>query len=90
MPMDTSIRLTTKLTPSSVAEHTVMHDMLYHKAIGMLNWAMLATHLDIAFTVVTMARFAANPSPAHWEAVKWIYCYLAGMHDLWLSYGETK
>ena len=82
MPMDTSIQLTTKFTPSSVAEHVVMHDVPYHKAISTLNWAMLATHPDITFAVMTMARFAANPSPVHWEAVKWIYCYLAGMHDL--------
>ena len=56
----------------------------------MLNWAMLATCLDIAFAVVTVARFTVNPSPAHWEAVKQIFCYLAGMCNLWLSYGERK
>ena len=39
----------------------------------MLNWAMLATHPDIAFTVVTMARFATNPGPVHWEAFKQVY-----------------
>ena len=90
MPMDTSIQLTTKLAPSSAAEHMVMHNVPYCKAIGTLNWAVLATCPDIAFTVATVARFAANPSPAHWEAIKWIYYYLAGTHDLWLSYGETK
>ncbi len=37
-----------------------------------------------------MARFATNPRPAHWEAVKHIYRYLAGTHKLWLSYGETR
>jgi hypothetical protein len=26
----------------------------------------------------------------HWEAVKRIYCYLAGMCDMWLSYSETE
>ena len=89
-PMDTSIQLTTELAPSSPAEHVVMCDMPYCEAISALNWAMLTTHPDIMFTVATMARFAANPSPAHWEAVKQIYHYLAGMCDLWLSYGETK
>jgi len=37
-----------------------------------------------------VARFTTNPGPQHWEAVKRIYHYLAGMHDLWLSYGETR
>jgi len=37
-----------------------------------------------------VARFGANPGPAHWEAVKWIFCYLAGTRDLCLTYGETR
>ena len=90
MPMDTLIWLSTKQAPTSVAECVVMHDVLYCEAISVLNWAVLATCLDIAFTVMTMARFAANPSPVHWEAVKWIFCYLAGTCDLWLLYRERK
>ena len=60
------------------------------QTLGSDNWAMLTTCLDIAFTVMTVARFTANPGPAHWEAVKWIFCYLAGMCNLWLSYRERK
>ena len=56
----------------------------------MLNWATLATHPDITFAVMTVARFTTNPSPAHWEAVKQVYHYLAGTHNLWLLYRETK
>jgi hypothetical protein len=26
----------------------------------------------------------------HWEAIKWIFHYLAGMCNLWLSYSESK
>ena len=51
---------------------------------------MLATQPDIAFAVSTVARFASNPGPAHWEAVKQIVRYLAGTRDLWLSYGKTQ
>ena len=58
--------------------------------MGALNWATLATRPDIAFAVGTVARFAANPGIAHWDAVKRIYCYLAGMHNIWLTSGETK
>jgi hypothetical protein len=67
-----------------------MRDVPYHEAVGALNWAALATRPDIAFAVATVAHFAANPGPAHWEAVKRIYRYLAGTRNLWLSYGETK
>ena len=55
MPMDTSTQLTTEQAPASAAEHAIMRDMLYHKAVSALNWAALATHPNIAFAVVTIA-----------------------------------
>src|SRR5258707_707952 len=89
-PMDTSTRLTVKQAPASAAEHAIMRDVPYREAVGALNWAALATRPDIAFAVATVTCFAANPGPAHWDAVKRIYRYLAGACDLWLSYGETR
>jgi hypothetical protein len=90
MPMDLVIRLTADQAPTTAAEHAIMCNKPYREAVGALNWATLATHPDIAFAVSTVARFAANPGIAHWEAVKRIYHYLAGTHDLWLTYGETR
>jgi hypothetical protein len=57
--------------------------VLYREAVGALGWAALATHSDITFILSTMARFAANPGPAHWEAIKRMYRYLAGTLDPW-------
>jgi hypothetical protein len=68
----------------------MMCDVPYHKAVSTLNWATLAMHPDIAFAVSAVARFAANPGPAHWEAVKWIFHYLKGTCNLWLIYGEAS
>ena len=67
-----------------------MHNKPYREAVGALNWAALATRPNIAFAIATVTRFASNPGIAHWEAVKRIFHYLAGTHDLWLSYGETR
>jgi hypothetical protein len=89
-PMDTAIRLTADQSPANAAEHAIMRDKPYREAVGALNWASMATRPDIAFAVGTVARFAANPGIAHWDAVKRIYRYLAGTRDLWLTYGETK
>ena len=50
----------------------------------------LVTRPDIAFDVATIARFASNPGPAHWDADKRIFRYLAGTRDICLSYGETR
>jgi hypothetical protein len=52
--------------------------------------ATLSTCPDITFAVATMVCFTSNPGPVHWEAIKWIFCYLAGTHNLWLSYSESK
>jgi hypothetical protein len=89
-PMDTQVCLSSDQAPSTTAEFAIMRDVPYREAVGALNWAALATHPDIAFAVATVARFTANPGPAHWEAIKRIYRYLAGTCNLWLSYGETR
>ena len=88
--MDPSICLTTKQSPTSMAEHAIMRDKPYREAVGALNWATLTTRPDIAFAVTTVTHFAANPGPTHWEAVKRIFCYLSSTCDLWLTYRETK
>jgi len=62
----------------------------YCKAVGALNWAALATRPDIAFAVAMVACFAANPGPAHWKAIKQIFHYLSGTHNLWLTYGKAS
>ena len=89
-PMDTQVWLTSEHAPASAGEFAAMRDVPYWEAVGALNWAALATRPDIAFTVATVACFAANPGPVHWEAVKRIYRYLAGTWELWLSYGEMQ
>ena len=68
----------------------MMRDVPYREGVGVLSWAALETRPDIAFAVVTVARFAANPGPAHWEAIKQIFCYLSGTRELWLGYGEES
>jgi hypothetical protein len=89
-PFDTQVRLTSKQAPADVAEFVAMQDVLYHKAIGTLNWAMLATRPDIAFAVLTVACFSTNLGLAHWEAIKCIFCYLLGTRNLWLTYREQS
>jgi len=89
-PFDTQVRLTLEQALADVAKFAVMHDMPYCKAVGALNWAALTTCPNITFAVATVARFSANPGMAHWTAVKRIFCYLTGMHDLWLTYGKMR
>ena len=89
-PMDVQIRLTTEQSPKDTAEFGAMRNIPYREAVGALNWAALATRPNIAFAVATIAHFASKPGLVHWDAVKRIFCYLAGTRDLWLSFSETK
>jgi hypothetical protein len=67
-----------------------MRDIPYHEAVGSLMYASLGTRPDISFAVQTVSRFSTKPGWAHWESVKWIFRYLKGTNDLWLSYGGTR
>ena len=62
----------------------------YREAIGSLMYAAVATRPDIAFSVSVLSRFLENLGEAHWEAVKRIFCYLAGTRDYTLTYGAER
>jgi hypothetical protein len=82
-----NIRLTSAQAPATTAEHAQMAHAPYHEVVGSLMYVMLTTRPDIAYVVQTVSRFATNPGPTHWEAVKKVFKYLKGTHNLWLTYG---
>ena len=90
MPMGHQVRLSSDQAPASTVECAMMHDVPYCEAVGALNWAALATCPDIVFAVAMVAHFTANPGPAHWDAVKWIFHYLSGTRKLWLTYSKAS
>ena len=56
-------------------------------------YAAISTQSDISFAVQTLSQFMSNPSPAHWSAVKCVFQYLNGTHDLGIIYhkgGEVE
>ena len=65
IPMDPFICLTSNQSPMTIAEHTIMCNKPYCKAVGALNWAALIMQSDIAFAVTTIAQFAMNPGVTH-------------------------
>ena len=86
--MDPAIRLSTAQSPLMTEEYTVMKHVPYHEAVRSLMYATLGTCPDICYAVQTVSKFNMKPRLAHWEAVKWIFRYLIGTKDLWLSYGS--
>ena len=47
---------------------------------------MLGTRLDLAYAVGKLARFSANPSPAHFNAADRVLWYINGTKDLYLDF----
>jgi hypothetical protein len=62
----------------------------YCEAIGSLMYASVTTHPNITHAISTLSRFLNNPGSIHWEAVKHIFCYLAGTRDCALTYGSEQ
>ena len=61
----------------------------YQPAVGSLMYAMLSTRPDLTFSVSVVSRYASNPNPSHWQAVKRIFCYIYGTLSRQLTYHGT-
>ena len=59
-----------------------MKKIPYLNAVGALLYLATCTRPDISYAVGVLARFAADPGPAHWTAVKHLFRYLKGTVDL--------
>ena len=72
--------------PSTDEEVEYMKSVPYSSVVGSLMYAMVCTRPDLAFVISVVSRFMSNPGKAHWEAVKWILCYLKGSSSVCLVY----
>jgi hypothetical protein len=71
-------------------EVACMRKVPYREAIGSLIYATIAKRPDITFAISILSQFLDNLGEAHWEGVKQIFRYLAGMKDRMLTYGEER
>ena len=67
-----------------------MQKVPYCEAISSLNYCVIMTCPNIAFSVSLLAQFMENPERTHWEAVKHVFCYLLGTKNWKLVYGMTN
>src|SRR6266850_1503928 len=77
-------------SPASANDAARMHKVPYREVIGSLMYASVATGLDITFAVSTLSQFLENLGEAHWQAVKQVFRYLAGMRTVTLTYGGER
>ena len=62
----------------------------FQSVIRSLLYLMLGTRPDIAYAVIKMSQFSANPSQTHLDKVMYIMCYLVGTQDYKIVYDGKK
>ena len=84
VPMDPKLWL--KQSDSTELGYSTAYALL----IGLLMYAAVATHSDIAYAVSRLALFMANPDMSHWTAAKQVLRYLAGTQDMGVRYTTNE
>ncbi|KAK3009920.1 hypothetical protein RJ639_011490 [Escallonia herrerae] len=77
-PLGAHFQLSSRLCPSAEEDVEYMSRVPYANAVGCLMYAMVCTRPDISHAVSMVSRYMGNPGKKHWDAVKWIFRYLAG------------
>ena len=79
----------TMLSGTDLEDNTILLEILintnqvsYLTVIGSLMYLMLGTHPDLAFSVETLSCFSSTPKACHWEAAKWVLCYVRATADM--------
>ena len=58
----------------------------YQSIIGSLLYIMLGTRPDIAYSIIKISQFSANPTEEHLQKALYIVCYLLSTTDLCICY----
>ena len=85
--VNTPIKEGALMTPRESGDASASETERYQGMTGSLMFSMVETRPDIAFTTLTVSRFAKNPSHQHIEAIKIILRYLKGSRDRGITYG---
>ena len=68
--MEYNHKLSKAQSPQTPEDIEFMKDKPYLSLIGALRYLADGTCFDIAYAVGVLARFSANPAPAHWAAAQ--------------------
>jgi hypothetical protein len=89
-PFASHFKLSSKQCPVTEDEKEHMSHILYSNVVGNLMYAMICTRPDLAHVVSVDSRFMHNPGKEHWNAVKWILCYLKGTFHFGLLFDKNS
>lgn len=86
--MDLNCHLSMNDSPKTAQEFAQMKDKPYRESVGLGQYALCRTRLDITYIINTLSHYLENPGLAHWTAVKHMFSYLSGTIDWELTYGK--
>ena len=89
-PLPINLQLSQRDYPTSGPKGEDMKSVPYAPEVGSLMYAMLATWPNIAHVVGVVSRFMHNLGRSHWNAVKNVFKYLAGIKDHGIIFGPKK
>ncbi|KAI3692791.1 hypothetical protein L6452_32614 [Arctium lappa] len=90
LPMQHSMALSKSQCSSSAEELDRMSRIPYASVVGSIMYAMICTRPDVSYALSMTSRYQANPSEAHWIAVKNILKYLRRTKNMFLIYGGQE
>ena len=82
------LKLSKAQMPTTDAAKSAMKGTPYKQLVGALLYLANCTRPDIAQAVSSCARFAGNPGPVHWKALKHVLRYLKGTQGLGIVFGK--
>ncbi|GKE65264.1 retrovirus-related pol polyprotein from transposon TNT 1-94 [Tanacetum coccineum] len=82
-----SLRISQEKYIGKVLEKFNMKDV-EARSVGSVMYVMVCIRPNIAHAVGVVSRFMSNPGREHWEAVKWLLCYLKGTSKATLCFSR--
>ena len=81
-------QLETAELPTTTTEIKQLHNKFfnYRQAIGEAIYAMTVARTDIAYAVIKLSQYVANPAKLHYQAVQHLFKYLALTKDRGVYY----
>ncbi|RVW58895.1 Retrovirus-related Pol polyprotein from transposon TNT 1-94 [Vitis vinifera] len=86
-PLGQHFRLSITQAPETHEEKRFMERIPYASMVGSVMYTMVCSRPDLAYAVSMISRYMSCPGKPHWQAVKWLFQYLAGTRSLGLVYG---
>ena len=62
----------------------------YQQMVRLLMYIVIRTWPNIAFTVTCLSQFLTKPTKKYFGAIKYVFWYLKGIHDIRLSFPYSQ